>query len=265
MKKKISRIGVFDSGIGGLTVLNCLLELVPGVDMVYLGDTARLPYGTKSPKTIISYSLQCARFLASMDIDMLVIACNTASAHAIPALKEEFNIPVIGVVEAGARAAIECAVSRIGVVGTTATIMSRAYEKTILGLKPGLEIFPQACPLFVPLVEEGWFDDEITEQVARRYLKDLIHSKIDTLLLGCTHYPLLKGVLVKVMGNSVTIVDSALSTARVVKEIVGPANDRSESREITYYLSDSSPRFIELGEHFLGHEMKYVYDIDLCV
>ena len=177
MDKKISRIGVFDSGIGGLTVLKCLLELVPGVDMVYLGDSARLPYGTKSSRTIIRYSLQCARFLASMDIDMLVIACNTASAHAIPALKDEFHIPVIGVVEAGARAAIECGGSRIGVIGTSSTIKSHAYEETMKSLKQGLKIFPQACPLFVPLVEEGWYDDEITEQVARRYLKDIIHSR----------------------------------------------------------------------------------------
>ncbi len=265
MDKKISRIGVFDSGIGGLTVLKCLLELVPGVDMVYLGDSARLPYGTKSSRTIIRYSLQCARFLASMDIDMLVIACNTASAHAIPALKEEFHIPVIGVVEAGARAAIECGGSRIGVIGTSSTIKSHAYEETMRSLKQGLSIFPQACPLFVPLVEEGWYEDEITEQVARRYLKDIIHSRVDTLLLGCTHYPLLKNVLSKVMGTGVTIVDSALSTARVVKGIVGHQDDCSGSRDTIYYLSDSSPRFIELGEHFLGREMKYVYDIDLCV
>jgi glutamate racemase len=265
MDKKISRIGVFDSGIGGLTVLKCLLELVPGVDMVYLGDSARLPYGTKSSRTIIRYSLQCARFLASMDIDMLVIACNTASAYAIPALKEEFHIPVIGVVEAGARAAIECAVNRIGVIGTSATIKSHAYEETMRSLKQGLEIFPQACPLFVPLVEEGWYEDEITELVARRYLKNIIHSRVDTLLLGCTHYPLLKNVLSKVMGNGVSIVDSALSTARVVKGIVGHQDDCSGSHDIIYYLSDSSPRFIELGEHFLGCEMKYVYDVDLCV
>ncbi|HVN71610.1 MAG TPA: glutamate racemase [Desulfomonilia bacterium] len=265
MHKKISRIGVFDSGIGGLTVLKCLLELIPGVDMVYLGDSARLPYGTKSSRTIIGYSLQCAKFLVTKDIDMLVVACNTASAYAIPALKEEFNIPVIGVVEAGSRAVTECDAKRIGVIGTSATIKSHAYEETIRSLKPGLEIFTQACPLFVPLVEEGWYDDEITEQVVRRYMKTLMDARIDTLLLGCTHYPLLKGVLSKVMGEGVSIVDSALSTARLVKGIVGIGDDRLTRREIIYYLSDSSPRFIELGEHFLGREMKYVYDVDLCV
>jgi len=265
MDKKISRIGVFDSGIGGLTVLKCLMELVPGVDMVYLGDSARLPYGTKSSRTIIRYSLQCARFLASMDIEMLVIACNTASAHAIPALKEEFRIPVIGVVEAGAQAAIACGGSRIGVIGTSSTIKSHAYEETLRSLKKDLTILTQACPLFVPLVEEGWYDDEITEQVARRYLQALMTQGVDTLLLGCTHYPLIKGVLSRVMGPGVNIVDSALSTARVVREIVGKADDILQSNEVAYYLSDSSPRFIELGEHFLGREMKYVYDVDLCV
>lgn len=265
MHTQISRIGVFDSGIGGLTVLKCLLDLVPGVDMVYLGDTARLPYGTKSPRTIIRYSLQCARFLTSMDIDMLVVACNTASAHAIPDLKDEFHIPVIGVVDAGARAAIETGGSRIGVIGTPSTITSRAYEETIRALKPDVTILPQACPLFVPLVEEGWYDDEITFLVAERYLKGLVDAGVDTLLLGCTHYPLLKDPLARIMGERVAIVDSALSTANVVKRIAGTEKGRDEDRRVSFYLSDSSPRFIELGEHFLGREMKYVYDVDLCV
>ncbi len=265
MHTRISRIGVFDSGIGGLTVLKCLLDLVPGVDMIYLGDTARLPYGTKSPRTIIRYSVQCARFLASMDIDMLVVACNTASAHAVPALKEEFHIPVVGVVEAGASAAIEAGGTRIGVIGTSSTVKSHAYEETIRSLKPEVEIIARACPLFVPLVEEGWYDDEITAQVASRYLKDLVEARIDTLLLGCTHYPLLKEVLAGIMGSGVTIVDSALSTARVVQNLIKPGTGRDEERRVSFHLSDSSPRFIELGEHFLGREMKYVYDVDLCV
>ncbi|HON96155.1 MAG TPA: glutamate racemase, partial [Deltaproteobacteria bacterium] len=180
MQAEISRIGVFDSGIGGLTVLKSLLEMVPGVDVVYLGDTARLPYGTKSPRTIIRYSIQCARFLTSKDIDLLVVACNTASAHAIPELRDEFRIPVIGVVEAGASAAVEAGGSRIGVIGTPSTIKSRAYEETIRALKPDAAIFTQACPLFVPLVEEGWYDDEITALVARRYLQGLVDKDVDT-------------------------------------------------------------------------------------
>lgn len=265
MERKVSRIGVFDSGIGGLTVLKSLLELIPGVDMVYLGDCARLPYGTKSPKTIIRYSIQCARFLASRDIDMLVVACNTASAHAVPALRDEFAFPVVGVVEAGARSAVEGGGSRIGVIGTPSTIKSHAYEKTIRELRPDVQIYPKSCPLFVPLVEEGWFEDDITEQVARRYLTDLIGAGVDTLLLGCTHYPLLKPVLSRVMGQRVRIVDSAQSTAKVVKEMVGPHEYESSTRDVTYFLSDLSPRFIDLGELFLGREMKYVYDVDLCV
>ncbi len=265
MDKKISRIGVFDSGIGGLTVLKCLLDLVPKVDMVYLGDTARLPYGTKSSRTIVRYSLQCARFLASMDIDMLVVACNTASAHALPALQEEFHIPVVGVVEAGAQAAVQTGGRRIGIIGTSSTIKSRAYEETIKALKPDASIFAQACPLLVPLVEEGWHDDEVTAQVASRYLKDLITAHIDTLLLGCTHYPLLKDVISRIMGDSVKIVDSALSTAGVVKSVLDRRGCTGGEGRVTYHLTDSSERFIELGELFLGCEMKYVYDVDLCV
>jgi len=265
MQAEISRIGVFDSGIGGLTVLKSLLEMVPGVDVVYLGDTARLPYGTKSPRTIIRYSIQCARFLTSKDIDLLVVACNTASAHAIPELRDEFRIPVIGVVEAGASAAVEAGGSRIGVIGTPSTIKSRAYEETIRALKPDAAIFTQACPLFVLLVEEGWYDDEITALVARRYLQGLVDKDVDTLLLGCTHYPLIEAILARIMGEGVTIVDSAMSTARVVKSLAGPGQGRDEDRRVSFYLSDSSPRFVELGEHFLGREMKYVYDIDLCV
>jgi glutamate racemase len=265
MERRVSRIGVFDSGIGGLTVLKALLELVPGVDMVYLGDCARLPYGTKSSKTIIRYSIQCSRFLASKDIDMLVVACNTASAHAVPALRDEFAFPVVGVVEAGARVAVEGGGSMIGVIGTPSTIKSHAYEKTIRELRPDVKIYTKPCPLFVPLVEEGWFDDDITEQVARRYLTDLIGIGVDTLLLGCTHYPLLKAVLSRVMGRGVRIVDSAQSTAKVVQEMVGQCEHESSPNEVTYYLSDLSPRFIDLGELFLGREMKYVYDVDLCV
>ena len=265
MNKTISRIGVFDSGIGGITVLKSLLELVPGIDMVYLGDCARLPYGTKSPKTIVNYSIQCARFLVSMDIDMMVIACNTASAHAIPALRETFDIPVIGVVEAGARAVARSGGRKVGVIGTPATIKSHAYENTIHAMKPDVEIITKPCPLFVPLVEEGWCDDPVTEEVARRYLQELVRAEVDTVLLGCTHYPLLKDIISRVMGSGVRIVDSALSTARVVSEMVAPQAVKEEEREVVYYLSDISPRFIDLGEIFLWRKMKYVYDVDLCV
>jgi glutamate racemase len=265
MEKEYTRIGVFDSGIGGLTVLKGLLDLLPGIDIAYLGDSARLPYGTKSRKTIIRYSLQCAGFLVSKDIDMMVVACNTASAHAIPALREEFDIPVVGVVDAGARAVVEAGGARVGVIGTPSTINSRAYDSAIRTMKPDTEVFSQACPLFVPLVEEGWFDNEITEQVARRYLNNLIEQDIDTLLLGCTHYPMLAGIIAQVMGDGVRIVDSAHSTAKVVSRMIGDGYDPGRPRSIIYYLSDLSQHFIDLGEVFLGKEMKYVYDVDLCV
>ncbi|HPJ94363.1 MAG TPA: glutamate racemase [Deltaproteobacteria bacterium] len=265
MERKHTRIGVFDSGIGGLTVLRGLLDLLPGIDIAYLGDSARLPYGTKSPKTIIRYSLQCAGFLVSKDIDMLVVACNTASAHAIPELRKEFAIPVVGVVDAGACAVIEAGGTRIGVIGTPSTIKSRAYDTAILNLKPDAEVFSQACPLFVPLVEEGWFDNDITERVAQRYLSDLIEQDIDTLLLGCTHYPMLKKVIARVMGDDVRIIDSAHSTAQTVSGMIGESYNPGRSQSIVYYLSDLSQNFIDLGEVFLGKEMKYVYDVDLCV
>ena len=265
MKREYHRIGVFDSGIGGLTVLKDLMDMIPGIDIAYLGDSARLPYGTKSPKTIVRYSLQCAGFLASKGIDMLVVACNTASAHAIDALEKEFDIPVVGVVEAGARAVVETGGKRVGVIGTPSTIKSRAYDSAIKTLRDDVEIFSQACPLFVPLVEEGWFDNGITHQVAMRYLKDLMGKEIDTLLLGCTHYPLLKTVIAKVTGRGVRIIDSANSTARVVSEIIGDRYDREKTQSVDYYLSDLSPHFIEIGEVILGRKMKYISDVDLCV
>jgi glutamate racemase len=265
MKKNRKRIGIFDSGIGGITVLKEILSLAPDADVVYLGDCARLPYGTKSSKTIIRYSLQCARFLVSKDIDMLVVACNTASSHSLPALQEALSIPVVGVVASGSRAAIDAGGKKIGVIGTPSTIRSKAYDTALRAIRPDVRVFSRACPLFVPLVEEGWCNDAITEQVAHRYLDGLLSEDIDTLLLGCTHYPLLKNVLSKVAGDGVCIVDSAVSTARVVAGLNGNHPSPDSDRSVVYYLSDVSERFIELGEVFLGQKMEYVYEIDLCV
>jgi len=262
---KYHRIGVFDSGIGGLTVLHDLLRLIPHTDMVYLGDCARLPYGTKSKKTVIRYSLQCAEFLVSKGIDIMVVACNTASAHAIPTLEKEFAMPVFGVIEAGSQAAVKTGAERIGVIATPATIKSGAYETTLKKINPNLKIYIKACPLFVPLVEEGLFDDEVTEIVARRYFDSLINSDIQTLLLGCTHYPLMNGLLARIMGPDVTIVDSALSIASTIAGMVETRDRKSKSGIVEYYLTDISPRFIELGNLILGHEMEYVYEVDLGV
>ena len=264
MKKDCTTIGIFDSGIGGITVLKEILDLLPGADFLYLGDSARLPYGTKSPKTIVRYSVQCAQFLVSKGIDMLVVACNTASSHAIPELRERLRIPVVGVVESGSKAAIEAGGSRIGVIGTSSTIKSGSYERVLQELKPGVKVFSKACPLFVSLVEEGWCSDSITEQVARRYLEDIIREGVDTLLLGCTHYPLLKETIARVMGEGVSIVDSARSTARVVSALVDGGRTPRSDQELTFYLSDLSPTFIRLGELFLGKKMDRIHEVDLC-
>ncbi|HNY64961.1 MAG TPA: glutamate racemase [Deltaproteobacteria bacterium] len=263
--EKSTTIGIFDSGIGGITVLKEILDLVPDADILYLGDSARLPYGTKSPKTIVRYSLQCADFLVSKGIDMLVVACNTASSHAIPDLKKMYDIPVIGVVESGSKAAIETGAGRIGVIGTPSTIKSGSYDLALRALKPEVEVFSKACPLFVSLVEEGWCSDSITEQVAARYLDDLIRANVDTLLLGCTHYPLLKGVIARVMGDKVTIVDSARSTASVVHGLLDGRPRARGHQSLVFYLSDLSPTFIKLGELFLGKKMEQVHEVDLCL
>jgi glutamate racemase len=260
---KYNRIGVFDSGIGGLTVLKQLLSMIPGIDMVYFGDTARVPYGPKSSKTIIYYTLKCAEFLVAKEIDMLVIACNTASAHAIPALKEKFNIPIVGVIETGSSAAVDAGGSKIGVIGTISTIKSKVYEKTIHELAPNIEIIAKPCPLFVPLVEEGLCDDEITELAAKRYLTELIGKRIDTLLLGCTHYPLLKSVIKRVIGDKVRIVDSAKATAVKVAEMVGEDSKKQGTRDVSFYLTDLTQNFITTGELFLGQKMEHVYEVNL--
>lgn len=244
-------------------MLKSLLEVVPGLDMVYLGDTARLPYGTKSPRTIIRYSIQCARFLVSQGIDMLVVACNTASAHSIEALKEELHIPVVGVVEAGSRAAVALGRSRIGVIGTSSTIASGTYESTIHGLMPSAVVYAKACPLFVPLVEEGWCDDEITAMVARRYLKELVDAGVETLLLGCTHYPLIKGLIQEVMGPGVAIVDSAYAAAMSVKNIVAGVEGPKGNAEVSFFLTDTSPRFVEIGARFLERDISVVREVDI--
>ncbi|RLB01166.1 MAG: glutamate racemase [Deltaproteobacteria bacterium] len=260
---KYSKIGVFDSGMGGLTVLKELLERIKGLDMVYFGDTARLPYGTKSPGVIRQYTLECSRFLVDKGIDMLVLACNTASAHAISVAREELGIPVMGVIDAGVRAAVSTGASRIGVIGTPATIRSNAYAEAIKALRPDVDIVSKACPLFVPLVEEGMLDDEVTEMVARRYLKDLISQGIETLLLGCTHYPLLKNVIQKVMGSGVNIVDSAATTARAVTRMVKGEYECKDSSDVVYYFTDLTQSYLKLGELVLGRPMENVEKVDL--
>ncbi len=214
MNKKEKPIGIFDSGIGGLTVLKEIFRELPFENTVYLGDTARVPYGIRSPETVTRYSFENARFLISEDIKLLVIACNTASSVSLDAIRRSVPVPVLGVIKPGARAAVSCSKNKkIGVIGTEATIKSSSYTRAIKEVDGDVEVFSLACPLFVPLVEEGWSEGRIAEMIAETYLNNIRDKCVDTLVLGCTHYPLLKNVITKVMSETVTLIDSAVETA----------------------------------------------------
>ncbi len=249
-------IGVFDSGIGGLTVLKALKQRLPSEGYIYVGDTARVPYGIRSNQTVQRYALEISEFLVSRGIKLLVVACNTASAVAIEALREAMPVPVVGVIEPGARAAAERSEgSAIGVIGTETTIKSNSYMKAIRALRPEVKVITKACPLFVPLVEEGWTEGPIAELVAERYLSELKEQDIDTLVLGCTHYPLLKNVIKKTMGPGIDLIDSAEETARAVEEVLkdqGLRRDKTAEPEIIFYVTDGPEKFSSLGERFLG-------------
>jgi len=250
-------IGVFDSGIGGLTVLKELLARMPHESYVYFGDTARVPYGTKSADTVLRFSRENVQLLLERDVKMIVVACNTASAEAVPILQSEFDLPIIGVIEPGVRAAVAATRGgHIGVIGTAGTVRSGAYEKGILRLKPDADVVSQPCPLFVPLAEEGWTDTGVTRDVARTYLSVYDGVGIDTLVLGCTHYPLLKKTIGAVMGDGVTLVDSAIETAKEVEGVLDSRDMRgSNSGGFQIILSDTSPTFNEVAERFLGREI----------
>jgi glutamate racemase len=251
-------IGVFDSGIGGLTVVRALRRRLPGESIVYFGDPARFPYGTKSADTILRFALEDAGFLLSRGVKLVIVACHSASSSALPELERRLPVPVLGVVEPGARAAVRTTRSnRIAVIGTSATIASGAYEHAIRRLRQDVEIIAKPTPLFVPLAEEGWLDNDVAEAAARRYLDGLADEGVDTLLLGCTHFPLLAGVIGRVLGPTVGLVDSADETAASAAELLagrallspgGPARHR-------FYLSDLAPNFQTVGERFLGEPM----------
>jgi len=252
-------IGVFDSGIGGLTVLQALVELMPCEDFIYLGDTARLPYGTKSNEVIVRYSRENTEFLLAKGIKLLVVACNTSSAVALDEIARASIVPVIGVIEPGARAAVKASRSgKIGVIGTEATIASGAYTRAIQKLRPRAEIYTRACPLLVPLVEEGWTDNPIAEQTVAHYLGSLKDSGIDTLLLGCTHYPLLSGLIGRVIGRGVRLVDSATATAAAVRERLTAlriARGEGDGRQ-SFFVTETPERFIRVGRRFLGPQVE---------
>jgi glutamate racemase len=252
-------IGVFDSGVGGLTVAAALRRRLPGESILYLGDTARLPYGSKSPETVTRYTLRNIEFLAERGVKAVVVACNTASALALPMLDAALHlkVPTWGVIEPGARKAAELSRGRIGILATEATVRSDAYPRALRALRPELDIRSQACPLFVPLVEEGWHDDPVTEQVAERYLRPLLDAGVDTLVLGCTHYPLLVPVLRRVAGPDVTLVDSAAAVAEVVARDLAAGAMAAATHEPEHHVcvTDAGDKFRELAGRILGEDV----------
>ncbi len=263
-------IGVFDSGIGGLTVVRALRQRLPGEAVVYLGDTARVPYGSKSPRTVERYSLACQRFLLDRGVDLVLIACNTASANALDALRAASPVPVIGAVEPGADSAVAASTAgHIGVIGTLGTVRSRAYERALAARLPTAQITALACPLFVPLADEGWVDDDIARAVARRYLSALFarDAAIDTLVLGCTHYPLLRDVITatarELTGRDVAIVDSARAMAEAAATVRAPLTAPTPTvGALACYATDTS-RLDELAPRFLGEPVPDFELVDL--
>lgn len=260
-------IGIFDSGVGGLTVLRRLSERLPYEPLVYLGDTARVPYGTKSADTVIRYARSCAKVLLDRGIKLLVVACNTASAHALETLQDEVDVPVLGVIEPGARRAVDATrTGRIGVIGTAGTINSGSYPAAIHAIAPEVEVVGRACPLFVPLAEEGWTQGPVPRQVAHEYLDGLVAQGIDTLVLGCTHYPILRDVIAETVGDGITIVDSAEATSAVVEEILDAMGLRAADNgpaQCRFLATDTPQNLTRVGELFLGRPLECVEWVDV--
>jgi glutamate racemase len=248
-------IGVFDSGIGGLTVVKAIRDRLPNEPIVYLGDTARVPYGPKSPETVQRYALELAHLLIQKNAKALVVACNTVSSVALPLLMSKFSVPVIGVIEPGARAALQATRNQhVGVIGTRATVRSGAYEKALRATNNNVRVSSRACPLLVPLIEEGLLDDEITDRVIRRYLEPLLADGMDTLVLGCTHYPLLTGAIARALGRDITIVDSAANCAIAVQETLDRHSLRSPATphaELHVALTDAADNFLNVARDAL--------------
>jgi glutamate racemase len=261
-------IGVFDSGIGGLTVAREIMRQLPHESIIYFGDTARVPYGPKSPDTVIRYSREITSFLKAQGVKAVVVACNTATAHALPTLRAENDLPIIGVIEPGSRAAARVTkAGNIGVIGTQGTINSRAYEKAIAAELPTANIIARACPLFVPLVEEGWLETDATNIIAREYLGSFVDANVDTLVLGCTHYPLLKRAIGEVVGRTVRLIDSAeetaAETAATLKEAGLARVNGDESPTYRFIASDAPEQFLRVGQRFLGTAIDRVETVTL--
>lgn len=267
--KKQAAIGVFDSGVGGLTVAREIMRQLPNEHIVYFGDTARVPYGSKSKDTVTRYSEQIIRFLETQDVKAIAIACNTASAYALETVSREFDIPIIGVIKPGARTAVDATRNkRVGVIGTEATISSGVYETFIQDLDPEIKVIGKACPLLCPLVEEGLTKDSVTYEIARRYLAELMETDIDTLILGCTHYPLLRSTIRDIMGDSVILVNPAYETAMDMKQLLTdldlanpvPRQDQDLTREpYRFFVSDTAKKFQAFANSILP------YDIDTTI
>ncbi len=269
MTQRSDPVGVFDSGIGGLTVVNEIIRQLPNESLIYFGDTARVPYGPKSPDTVRRYSREIAHFLRGEGVKAIVVACNTATAHALSALREEMDVPVIGVVQPGARAAVDAtrdadgaeSHGHIGVIGTSGTIASGAYERAIHSLDPDVCVTARACPLFVPLVEEGWTEHEAASLIAREYLAPFMDAHIDTLVLGCTHYPLLASLIQRSVGPGVRLIDSAAETAAETGRVLRAAGLDAEASPHTqrrFIVSDDPQQFLALGRRFLGSAIERV-------
>ncbi|MGH7793850.1 MAG: glutamate racemase [Candidatus Binatia bacterium] len=265
MLNKDRAIGVFDSGIGGLTVLHRIIEALPSENTVYLGDTARSPYGTKSVDTVLRYSFENSEFLVEKGVKIVVVACNTSTAIALEPLRNKLAIPVVGVIGPGVRRAIASTKNkRVGVIGTEATIQSGAYTHALKAAQASVEVYSRACPLFVPLVEEGWTDNQVVEMTVRAYLESLKQSGIDTLILGCTHYPLLKKAIRKFLGSGVRLVDSAEETAKEVEAMLKRASLARKSGKAShgFFVTDAPDRFIKVGRRFLGERVESAVRIE---
>jgi glutamate racemase len=248
-------IGVFDSGVGGLTVVRELVRQLPCENIVYFGDTARVPYGEKSRETVIRFSIENILFLLKHNVKLICVACNTSSSFALPVILNHFKVPIVGVISPGAREAVYATRNkRIGVIGTRGTIKSRTFENEIRQLDPEIKVTATACPLFVPFVEEGWLSGKVVLDVARQYLKPLKTAEADTVILGCTHYPLLKPVIRQVLGKDVTLIDSAKQVAMEVKKILGENSslNRNGRGKHKYYVSDNPEWFTSIAKRFLG-------------
>lgn len=262
-------VGVFDSGVGGLTVAREIMRNLPSEKIVYFGDTARVPYGSKSKETVIRYSCQIIRFLQEQQVKAIVVACNTASAFALDTVRDEFDIPIIGVIESGAKvAAARTRNKRVGIIGTVGTVGSGIHAQYLKKLDPGITVFGKACPLFVPLVEEGWLHDPVTVEVASRYLKELQDKDVDTLILGCTHYPLIRSTIRQVMGEEVCLVNPAYETALELGKLLeeqGLSSTGTEQKEFPYrfYVSDLADEFKEFANSILPYDVEMTKKIDI--